>query len=358
MYYATELRRCRDQAFAAARLRDLRNQLRGSDAVPPKTPENLLLATWNIREFDSPAYGERTPEAFLYIAEIIDHFDLVAIQEVRADLDALDRLKRILGSWWDYVVTDVTEGRRGNKERLAFLYDKRKIRFGGVAGEVVVPPVEIRENGRTVRVDPSDQLYRTPYLVGFQASWRKFVLCTVHILYGQGVANNPNRAREIRQVAEFLRDRARSGFSFAEAIVLLGDFNIFDPGDITMQAITHAGFEVPGELQTVPGTNVAQDKTYDQIAFLPADRELGRTGNAGVIDFYESVFRDGDHPHYGPDIGERYDIDSNGNPRDDDSKLAYFRRYWRTHQMSDHLPMWLELKVDFTDDYLADVAAR
>ena len=28
---------------------------------------------------------------------------------------------------------------------------------------------------------------------------------------------------------------------------------------------------------------------------------------------------------------------------------------WRTHQMSDHLPMWVELHIDFADDYLNEV---
>jgi hypothetical protein len=30
---------------------------------------------------------------------------------------------------------------------------------------------------------------------------------------------------------------------------------------------------------------------------------------------------------------------------------------WRTYQMSDHLPMWVEVRVDFGDDCLAAVAA-
>src|SRR5687767_1779642 len=50
---------------------------------------SLVLATWNIREFDSAAYGTRKDEPLYYIAEIIDHFDLVAIQEVRDDLTVL-----------------------------------------------------------------------------------------------------------------------------------------------------------------------------------------------------------------------------------------------------------------------------
>jgi len=64
----------------------------------------------------------------------------VAIQEVREDLSAIEQLKYILGDEsWDYILTDVTEGRRGNRERMAFLYDAKKVRFGGLAGEIVLP---------------------------------------------------------------------------------------------------------------------------------------------------------------------------------------------------------------------------
>ena len=31
-------------------------------------------------------------------------------------------------------------------------------------------------------------------------------------------------------------------------------------------------------------------------------------------------------------------------------------KQWRTYQMSDHLPMWIEVRVDFSDDYLTGVA--
>ena len=54
--------------------------------------EKLLLATWNIRDFDKPAYGERSDEAIAYIAEVISYFDLVALQEIYRDLTALKRV--------------------------------------------------------------------------------------------------------------------------------------------------------------------------------------------------------------------------------------------------------------------------
>ena len=62
----------------------LRNRL---DAhLPPKdADQNLLLATWNIRDFDKEnrrGFGKRSPESFYYIAEIISRFDFITVQEI------------------------------------------------------------------------------------------------------------------------------------------------------------------------------------------------------------------------------------------------------------------------------------
>jgi hypothetical protein len=126
----------------ADRLLKLRAGLRDEIGTPGGGNEGrrrfLRLATWNIREFDATSYGPRLKEAIYFIAEIISHFDLVAIQEVREDLEALDRVRRVLGSDWRYICTDVTEQSRGNKERLAFLYNASQVSFRGVAGELTV----------------------------------------------------------------------------------------------------------------------------------------------------------------------------------------------------------------------------
>ncbi len=99
----------------------------------------LRLATWNIREFDSKKHGKRLEESLYYIAEIIAQFDLVAVQEVREGLEALDAIMELLGPSWRYIATDVTEGAKGNRERMAFVYNAHKVFLGNVAGEVVLP---------------------------------------------------------------------------------------------------------------------------------------------------------------------------------------------------------------------------
>lgn len=337
----------------AAGLLRLRDKL---SALPTRTrEETLLLATWNIREFDSAKYGSRTDDAFFYLAEVASHFDLIAIQEVRADLSALERLQRTLGYWWKYLVTDVTEGAGGNHERMAFLFDGRKVRFGGLASEVVLSPVQVTTADGTRVTKPVEQLYRTPYLAAFQTGWFKFMLSTVHIRYGSDNPDPPARIQEISAVADFLRKRVSDPDAWSPNLVLLGDFNIYEPGDQTYQAILNAQFEVPQALQSIPGSNVAKNRHYDQIAFSTHAAAAVECADAGVFDYYECVFRDEDEAMYVPLMGDAYRTTSSGKPRA--NPTAYYRQ-WRTFQMSDHLPMWVELKVDFGDRYLENVAGR
>jgi endonuclease/exonuclease/phosphatase family metal-dependent hydrolase len=335
-----------DGKRTAAGLLRLREQMK---EIPPKdVSDTLLLATWNIREFDSAKYGPRLEEAYYYIAEVASHFDLVAIQEVREDLKPLQKLRALLGNWWGYLVTDVTAGTAGNRERLAFVFDGRKVRLSGVAGEIVIPPVKKGNK----EVAPAEQLARTPYLCGFKAGWARFNLCTVHIVYGKSKPNDPARVDEIRELCQFLAARAKQDVSREENLIILGDFNIFSRKDATMEQVTAAGFQVPKELQQLKGSNVRHDKFYDQIAFMVNDRMLESTGRAGVFDFYESVFRASGEADY-LEVARQ-----NQKQAKPEKKLPAGKwpgkgyLDWRTYQMSDHLPMWVQLKIDFCNEYL------
>lgn len=317
----------------SAGLLTLRRQLEGVEGIPPKTIEkNLLLATWNIREFGGAKY-ERCPDCYYFIAEIIDHFDLVAIQEVRQDLDALKQVMNILGSWWKYMVTDVTLGAAGNNERLAFLYDSRKVRFDGLSGEIVLPPQKKK---------PVRQMARTPFICGFRAGWTRFEICTVHIYYGTQKAEDPVRVAEIKSLAGLLAKRAtkkpkKKSQMQAQPpnVILLGDFNIFDSkNDKTMKALEKNGFRIPDAISGAQ-TNKLRDKNYDQIAFYEvAKRFEARRG--GVFDYYQSVFSDKYQEQYYELAGGKKKFDN-----------------WRTYQMSDHLVLWTELRIDFSENYLA-----
>jgi hypothetical protein len=115
---------------------------------------------------------------------------------------------------------------------------------------------------------------------------------------------------------------------------------------------------IPPELQSIPGTNVAKDKYYDQIAFRVRPGRLDTTGRAGVFDLFEVVYRDEDEALYVAEMGERYHTTTKGVARDEKGKRSYYRTKWRrTHQLSDHLPMWIELRINYTEPYLQRLLA-
>lgn len=299
--------------------------------------ESLLLATWNIRELAPSNHGgPRLPESYFYLAELIDHFDIVAVQEVRDDLRALNRVKRLLGGHWDAVITDTNKEPPGNGERMAVLYDTRKVHRTGISGEFLLP-----------RSAASPQLARTPLVSSFQVGWTTFLLAVVHILWGDDADDLPERVAEIRQLAKWMRkrttaatkNRVERGFADEwENLVLLGDFNIFRPDSLAMKALTvTGGFTIPPELQALPHTNLAGGRHYDQIAVRTSGERFGLTGLAGAIDWSTLVFRPEDAAAYGPDVKPR---------------MSYGG--WRTYQMSDHLILWVEIAVDHAPRYLND----
>lgn len=319
----------------AKKLLLLREQLK--EEVPERTFEDtILLASWNIREFDNSKYGWRQPESYQYIAEIISHFDIVAIQEVR-DTKSLDLLCLVLGGYWKYIVTDVTAGRRGNLERMAYVYDSRKIRFGGLAGELVLPPVKTGPR----QYKPVSQISRTPFICGFKSGWSKFTLTSVHILYGTSTADDPERMAEIKHICKFLKERSEDPTTWSQNNILLGDFNIFSTEDPIMNSFYEAGFIIPEGIKTKKSNVAKVERHYDQIALKLSKDKFGFTGNSGVFDFFKTVYREDEESLYAQYLPE-------------DRKDNYYKAHWRTYQMSDHLPIWVELKIDYTNEYLTN----
>ena len=327
----------------------LRSQL---DEIPKKTAEGtLLLATWNIRQFTN----NRRPESYMYIAEILSRFDLVAIQEVKEDMKGLEEVMKILGKNWDFIATDVTEGKPGNGERIAFLYDTNKVSFKNIAGEIVLPDDELI-NGM--------QFARTPFCVAFQSGWFKFYLTTVHIVYGSKKEDLEKRQDEIKVIGNFLSNRA---INVEASYIILGDFNIPKAGDKYMNALESTGFRIPKPIKEHP-TNLGQDvKHYDQIAFnLHSEYDLdvlddNAVVKSGAFDFTKSVYRDEDYAEYIQYMMKEESVPNPDKPgknmrikveRTGEEAMSYFHDTYRINQMSDHMPLWIELKVDFSDQYI------
>jgi len=317
----------------AAGKRTIEGLLRLREALDREIPlksldDTLLLASWNLREFGGNKSGGREDEPLFYIAEIMSHFDLIAVQEVHDNLDALDRLMMILGRWWKFLVTDVAPGAQGNRERLAFIYDQRKMAFGGLAGEITPPPQKAAG-----ALSAEFAYARPPYLVGFQAGWFKFTICTGHLYYGESRPDDVQRLKESRQLVTLLKKRMKEKDRWANNAILLGDFNVFNLQDETFKALERGAFRVPAGIRG-KYTNARLDKPFDQMAFIAPDiaRQL-ELAKAGVFPFFNYVYRDNEAGIYMPGREKKYSE-------------------WRTYKMSDHLPVWVELGIDFSENYL------
>ena len=356
-----------DARDVASRLLSLRHKL--SKTLPPRNVlSSVLIATWNLREFGADKkFGKRLDESLLYIAEIVSHFDLVAVQEVNQNLDNLQRLMRLLGGWWDYLVTDVTLGTSGNSERIAFVYDGRKVHFDHLAGELALPPH---------KGEPTRQPARSPFICAFKVGWRRVSLCSVHIYFGKSNPDDPVRVEEIRAVSAALAERnvKRHNVSDGEPenVVLLGDFNIFNKtGDKTSDALASNNFVVPDTLRKVKksqrtvsdagqkpateerATNLSRTKHFDQIAFHDPKGQL-KASAGGVFDFQSVIYGAGEAEKYrGAMSRSAPEKFKKAHKSTKDVQKLY--QSWRTFQISDHLPLWVELKTDFANNYLASV---
>lgn len=381
-----QVRRIKDEGTrrrTAERLLKLRESLKPIRSG--KSDGTLLLATWNIRDFDSNKFkhGPRLEESFFYIAEIISSFDLVALQEVNRDLTALERVMRILGREWDYIATDSTVGPGGNDERMVYVYNTEKVWFRKIAGEIVLPKGqtimgtkrsatlvrEETEGTRSAERTPESaesksksagdlQFARTPFLVAFQSGWFRFSLCTVHIYYGAASGSAlERRVNEIGQLVKFFADRQDSEskqekdrLGIVENYILLGDFNVVRPDHKTMTALTDHGFVVP---DTIDGDKVRTDTDhyYDQIATRVKD-PLFKVFGGGLYDIYSEVFRDHDDDFaiYEGHMPEKDPEAKNPEP----DRRNYYKK-WRTWQMSDHKPLWIAIGTDYADNYITGI---
>jgi hypothetical protein len=115
---------------------------------------------------------------------------------VREDLSALRFVLEALGDFWGLIATDVTRGRAGNNERLVFLFDTRRLRPSGLAGELVVA---LEEETEVTSSDLDRQFARTPYAVSFTTGREELTLVVLHIIWGENEAERVPELSEMEQ---------------------------------------------------------------------------------------------------------------------------------------------------------------
>ena len=277
----------------------------GDHKIPSRqVDENLLIATWNIQQFSE----KKTWRALKYMADIVERFDIVAIQEIKSNLTGLGKLQSLLPGRYRVLVSDVT----GNTERFAFIFDERTVEASGLVAEIGLD------------LDPEThagfQIHRMPYCASFRAGRFDFTLVSVHIFE----SDTDFREQEIdvlaTQVAKM--SRREQAKVFDRDFFVLGDFNIKRQGDRFFQALVNQGFQMPPQLESLT-TNFLRTGTYDKIAWV--DRPAFQfSGKCDVVPFYKAVYQE-------------------KNPKGGKKEL------------SDHLPVWAEFRINELTQQLEQV---
>jgi endonuclease/exonuclease/phosphatase family metal-dependent hydrolase len=300
----------------------LRERIEASKIPPSRLDETVNLAIWNIREFGRK---RRTTAALHYIAEILGQFDLVALVELRDSLEDMAEVMTYLGTSWQIVYSDWIDDAGGNKERTAFLFDRRAVTFNGLAAEIDAPRVK---QGAEWLAPQS--FWRAPYLCSFRSGNFDFLAIAMHARWGDSIEG---RRAELQMLADWIDTRFKSKYVEDNDLIVLGDFNVPKIDDSLFKALTSSGLRVPKQLKqlkagdaVIGGSNLGKDARYDQILHRPTVPEHF-CNHGGVLDFFiddahiEELFP-----------GKNYD-------------RAKF-----TYQMSDHLPVWIQINVDI-DSY-------
>lgn len=312
-------------------LKELRKRIDAAEIPSSALDETLNVATWNVREFGR---RRRKKAAIHLIAEIMGQFDLIALTELRDNISDLVRVLKILGPYWKVVYSDYNTDYGGNRERIAYVYDKRAVVFTGLAAEPNPPRKKMK-----VIVDGEEVMeyrslitwWRSPFMASFRAGDFDFIAVTAHIRWDSS-GGKKSRGRALKLLAEWIKKRSKEKNVVDKDFIVMGDFNIPAVGDNLFKAITKLGLRMPKSLVGQHGTNLARNKRYDQILHMPTHTK-SFTERGGVLDFYQ-----GNHRKLFP--GQSM------------TKAKF------TYQLSDHLPLWVQLDTDIDTERLDQVLNR
>ena len=259
--------------------------------VIPDEPSTIKVATFNIQTFGETKAGK--PEVMEELASIIRKYDLVAIQEIKNKSGVVPTqfLTEInsTGDQYAFVISE-RGGREPNdqssQEQYAYYFDTSTI--------MVLEDVGLFDDSE------DDFFQREPYVVRFGSTKGnlKFVLVTIHTKPEEAVAE----IKALHNVLEWAEER----FPGEEDFIALGDFNAgcdyASPSDLAnFKITTDYHWIVPDDADTNFSTNTAC--AYDRIVVT------------------EDVLED-----YSGEWG----VDASVTDK----------------KVSDHFPVWFELKVN------------
>jgi hypothetical protein len=126
--------------FTDAQWNDVNNLLESNPekyGLPEKRNDSVVLASFNIRKLGK--VESKTKQSWEFLKRFCECCDLISIQEVQDNLEGLNYLKGLLGDDYGMVASDVTgkvPGKTGMAERLAFLFNWKRVNRTEIASDI------------------------------------------------------------------------------------------------------------------------------------------------------------------------------------------------------------------------------
>lgn len=292
---------------------------------------NLILGTWNIRALGAGLFEGRMTEALYYIAEIIARFDLLIIQDLKDNHQELSNLCRILGDDWGQFTGLIIDPASGNREWLAFLYDKRTVTFRNIAVQLNMPQPAHKSS-----------ITSSPYFLRFQSACFLFDVCSMRLFHGVAAKNSElyqRRAQELATMVQWVKEQYIET-NQCNNLFVFGDFNVTNRHNEAYKAMTIDVFRMPESLlkDNLPG-HIGQDRSYAQVIHYNRFNDV-TFRKAGIFNYYDVVF----------DNYKTYARRAKKHSAKVTTQKAFDE--FKTYQMSDHLPIWIEMNTDHAENYL------
>jgi endonuclease/exonuclease/phosphatase family metal-dependent hydrolase len=236
-------------------------------SVPGSTAggDFIRISSFNIQVFGEAKLAKR--EVVEVLAKIVQNFDIVAIQEIRAQsqtvLPTFVAAINSGGARYDYVIGERV-GRTMSKEQYAYIYN--------------TDTIEVDRSTLYTVSDPDDLLHREPLVAWFRCKAAEpghaftFSLVNIHV--------DPDEVEQEVNVLDDVLRAVRNDGRDEDDVILLGDFNTQAREMGQLGRVTNATFVVQGNM----ATNVRGNAQYDNIVFdLAATQEF--LGRGGTFDF-------------------------------------------------------------------------
>ena len=305
--------------------------------LPKRGTNSAIIGTFNMLKLGD---GSQDAKRWDFLSKIRARYDFLAIQEVLDDLSGLDRLMSRLPKHYEFLVSDTTGkfpgDRYGLTERLAFIYNPKRIRLDDLASDITYDRSWVlnqlnedwttwekffqKYNAELKKFDegkrkqrPALGDYATPAFLTFirqphcaaftilgkdNAPGIPFLAVNAHLLYGKG---KTERKREFNALLNWLIYRSQEPERMYHTnMILLGDLNLEftsaatkreeiddrlralnqeDLGSMEAATVNFPLLSVHPSRANLPEdeqlfrTNARTSQTYDQIGFFVAPNE-------------------------------------------------------------------------------------